>query len=62
MKLTSLLIIVGRLQPVGKIDNLQQACGIFGFVTEINTSEKSARKKYQKRIKEIKRTITKLNE
>ena len=32
MKLTSLLQLVDKLQQAGKIDNLQQACGIFGCV------------------------------
>ena len=33
MKLTSLLQLVDKLrQQAGKIDNLQQVCGIFGHV------------------------------
>ena len=32
MKLTSLLQLVNKLQQAGKIDNLQQACGVFGCV------------------------------
>ena len=34
MKLTSLLQLVGKLQKAGKIDNLQQVCGVFGCVTD----------------------------
>ena len=30
MKLTSLLQLVNKLQQVGKIDNLQQVCGVSG--------------------------------
>ena len=30
MKLTNLLQIVDNLQQAGKIDNLQQVCGVFG--------------------------------
>ena len=30
MKFTSLLQLVNKLQQAGKIDNLQQACGVFG--------------------------------
>ena len=29
MKLTSLLQLVDKLQQAGKIDNLQQVCGVF---------------------------------
>ena len=32
MKLTSLLQLVSKLPQAGKIDNLQQACGVFGCV------------------------------
>ena len=32
MKLTSLLQFVDKFQQAGKIDNLQQGCGIFGCV------------------------------
>ena len=32
MKLTSLLQFVDKLQQVGKINNLQQVCGVFGCV------------------------------
>ena len=32
MKLTSLLQLVDKLQQAGKIDNLQQVCGISGCV------------------------------
>ena len=32
MKLTSLLQLVGKLQQAGKIDNLQQVCGVFDCV------------------------------
>ena len=34
MKFTSLLELVNKLQQAGKIDNLQQACGVFGCVLE----------------------------
>ena len=30
MKLTSLLQLVDKLQQVGKIDNFQQVCRVFG--------------------------------
>ena len=32
MKLTRLLQLVSELQQAGKIDNLQQTCGVFGRV------------------------------
>ena len=32
MKLTSLLQLVDKLQQAGKVDNLQQVCGVFGYV------------------------------
>ena len=35
MKLTSLLQLVDKLQQAGKIDNLQQFCGVFSSVTEV---------------------------
>jgi hypothetical protein len=35
MKLTSLLQLVDNLQQAGKIDKLQQVCGVFGCVSAI---------------------------
>ena len=32
MKLTSLLQFVDNLKQAGEIDNLQQACGVFGCI------------------------------
>ena len=32
MKLTSLLQLVDKLQPAGKINHLQEVCGVFGCV------------------------------
>ena len=34
MKLTSLLQLDDKFQQAGKIDNLQQFCGVFGCVGE----------------------------
>ena len=39
MKLTSLLQLVDKLQQIGKIDNLQQVCGVLGCVWELNSRE-----------------------
>ena len=41
MKLTSLLQLVERLQQVGKIDNLQQVCSIFGCVCQQQQKSKA---------------------
>ena len=38
MKLTSLLQLVTELQQAGKIDNLQQTCGVFGCVEQSSGS------------------------
>ena len=35
MKLTNVLELVDKLQQGGKIDNLQQVCGVFGCVDEM---------------------------
>ena len=35
MKLTSFLQLASKLQQAGKIDKLQQACGVFGWVADL---------------------------